>query len=256
MLNKAKVLRGYTLHSLDGEIGKIQEFYFDDQYWTIRYLVGDTGNWLTGKQVLISPYALTAVSQDKQHIDIDLTKQQIEDSPSLSSDKPVSEQFERAYYGFYGYPTYWGGSFEWGPFPHIVRDREKWSASTQTEKSWDPHLRSTQEVSDYDIQSTDGEIGHVEDFIIDDEMWSIRYLIIDTRSWWSGKKVLISPQWIERLSWAESTAFVNLSGESIKHSPEYTEDALPTRDYETRLHRHYDRRGYWVDEPTANKDSR
>ncbi len=174
----------------------------------------------------------------------------------MSSDKPVSEQFERAYYGFYGYPAYWGGSYVWGPFPNIVRDREKWSACTQSEKSWDPHLRSTHEVSDYDVQATDGEIGHVEDFIIDDEAWSIRYLIINTRNWWSGKKVLISPQWIESLSWAESTVFVNLSGESIKQSPEYTEETLLDRDYETRLHRHYDRQEYWVDEPTAKKDSR
>jgi hypothetical protein len=120
-------------------------------------------------------------------------------------------------------------------------------------KAWDPHLRSTHDVSGHHIQATDGEIGHVEDFFVDDDTWAIRYLIVDTRNWWPGKKVLISPRWIERVSWRESKVFVNLTREAIKQSPEYPEESLLTRDYETRLHRHYNRQGYWVDEP-ADKE--
>ena len=253
MLNKAKTLTGYKLESLDGEIGKVKEFYFDDQHWAIRYLVADTGNWLTGRQVLISPHALLAVSEREEHITIDLTKKQIEDSPSLNSDKPVSRQFEETYYGYYGWPAYWGGPYMWGSlsYPLIARDGKKWKESTQNGKTWDPHLRSTHDVSGHNVQATDGEIGHVDDFIIDDETWAIRYLIIDTRNWWPGKKVLVSPLWIERVSWSESKVFVNLSRETIKQSPEYTEESLLTRDYETRLHGHYNRKGYWVDEPAA-----
>jgi uncharacterized protein YrrD len=251
MLNKTKTLEGYKLDSLDGEIGKVKEFYFDDHYWAIRYLIADTGNWLTGRQVLISPYALVTVRKEEQHIAIDLTQKQIEDSPSLSTDKPVSRQFEETYYGYYGWPMYWGGSYMWGTYPYIMRDREKWSKSGQGKKVWDSHLRSSHEVSGYHIQAADGEIGHVEDFIIDDETWAIRYLIIDTRNWWPGKKILISPQWIERVSWSESKVFVNLSTETIKLSPEYTEESLITRDYETRLHQHYNRPGYWADESDA-----
>ena len=256
MLTKAKTLKGYKLHSRDAEIGKVKEFYFDDQHWTIRYLVADTGNWLLDRQVLISPYALVAVNKEGQYITIDLTKKQIEDSPSLNSDKPVSRQFEGTYYGYYGWPMYWNGPYMWGYYPYIVRDREKWRESTQSEKAWDHHLRSTHDVSGYHIQAADGEIGHVEDFIIDDETWAIRYLIIDTRNWWPGKKVLVSPQWIERVSWSESKVFVNLLRETIKQSPEYTEELLITRDYETRLHRHYNRQGYWVDKVAAKKHSR
>jgi len=115
MLNEAKTLKGYKLDSLDGEIGKINEFYFDDHHWTIRYLVADTGNWLTGRQVLISPYALAAVNKERENIAISLTKKQIQDSPSLESDKPVSRQFEEAYYGYYGWPRYWSGPYMWGP---------------------------------------------------------------------------------------------------------------------------------------------
>jgi hypothetical protein len=255
MLNKAKTLKGYKLDSLDGEIGKVKEFYFDDRHWAIRYLVADTGNWLTGRQVLISPYALAAVNKEEQHIAVNLTQKQIEGSPSLNSDKPVSRQFEESYYGYYGWPMYWGGPFMWGAYPYIMHDQEKWRGSTQGEKTWDPHLRSTHDVSGHYIQAADGEIGHVEDFIIDDETWAIRYLIIDTQNWWPGKKVLISAQWIERVSWSESKVFVNLSRENIKQSPEYTEESLLTRDYESGLHRHYNRQGYWVDEPAAKEHS-
>jgi uncharacterized protein YrrD len=247
MLHKAKALKGYRLHSLDGEIGKVKEFYFDDHHWTIRYLVADTGSWLTDRQVLISPYALVGVNEKDHYVDVDLTKKRIEDSPALDSDKPVSRQFENTYYEYYGWPMY-GVPYIWGPYPYIVRDHKERRESEQSEKVWDAHLRSTHDVTGRDIQATDGEIGHVEDFIIDDQTWVIRYLIVDTRNWWPGKQVLVSPKWIERVSWSESKVFVNLSREDIKKSPEYTERSLLTRDYETGLHRHYKRHGYWNDD--------
>ena len=253
MLNKAKVLKGYRLQGRDGEIGKVKEFYFDDRHWTIRYLVADTGNWLTGRTVLISPYALISVNQDEQYLTVDLTKKQIEDSPSLDTDKPVSRQFEDSYYGYYGYPSYWGGSYMWGYYPDIVRDREMWRAPIDSDKAWKPYLRSTHDVSGHHIEGTDGVIGHVDDFLIDDETWAIRYLIVDTRNWWAGTKVLVSSRWIDRVSWSESKVFVDLSREAIKNSPEYTDEALLNRDYESILHRYYNRRGYWVDEQSARE---
>ena len=247
MLHTSKSLKNFTLSSLDGEIGTVQEFYFDDQYWTIRYLIADTGNWLTGRQVLISPYALGAVMQIEQRIAIDLTKQQIEDGPTLDSDKPVSRQFEQDFNGHYGWPMYWCGPYAWGFYPYPIV-KNNYHDSTKEQPAGDPHLRSTHEVSGYHIHAADGEIGHVEDFIIDDETWAIRYLVIDTRNWWPGKKVLISPRWIERVSWGERLVFLNLSSETIKQSPAYTEESLLTRDYETKLYGHYNRQGYWIDE--------
>ena len=154
MLIKAKTLAGYKLQSLDGEIGKVKEFYFDDRFWAVRYLVADTGGWLTGRQVLISPYALISASKEEQHITVDLTKKQIEDSPSLDSDKPVSRQFEEAYYGYYGWPNYWAGPYMWGPYPYIVRDRIKWRESNAGGKAWDPHLRSTHDMGGRSIGAT------------------------------------------------------------------------------------------------------
>ena len=255
MFNHAKTLQGYKLGGLDGEIGSVKDFYFDDRYWTIRYLVADTGNWLSGRHVLISPFALRDVARAEHAIAIDLTKKQIEESPSLATDKPVSRQFEDEYFGYYGWPAYWSGPFMWGAYPYIVRDRDKLKERAQIEKPWDPHLRSIHEVHGYVIDALDGEIGHVEDFIIDDNTWAIRYMIVDTGNWWPGKKILISPQWIERVSWTDSKVYVDLPRETIKQAPEYREDALPTRDYEIGLHKHYNRPGYWDDEETPNDHS-
>ena len=246
MFYTAKALKGYTLDSLDGKIGTVKEFFFDDQHWTIRYLVVDTGNWLVERQVLISPYAMVEVTKENKSIEINLTKKQIENSPSLDSHKPVSRQFENEYYGFYEWPPYWGGPHMWGASPLLVRDDEKKGNYNLDEKGGDPFLRSTHDVTDYQIQAKDGEIGHVDDFVIDDKTWAIRYLIINTRNWWPGKKVLISPKWIERISWLESKVFINYPRELIKQAPEFTDASQLTREYEARLHHHYNHQGYWV----------
>jgi len=254
MLFTVKTLKGYKLAAIDGDMGRVKEFYFDDRHWTVRYLVANTGSWLPGRQVLISPYALGAVNKDifEQQIAINLTKKQIENSPSLDSDKPVSRQFEESYYGYYGWPMYWTGPYTWGLERSIARDHERRGEFPQGEnKSWHPHLRSTHAVSGYHIQALDGEVGHVEDFIIDDETWAIRYLMVNTHNFWPGRNVLISPQWTESVSWGDSKVFVNLSRETIKHSPQYTEEFLLTRDYETELHQYYHRQGYWLDELVA-----
>ena len=166
MLCKTKSLKGYTLNSLDGEIGTIKEFYFDDQHWTIRYLVADTGIWLPGRQVLISPHALGAISREEKQITVKLTRKQIEESPPLESDKPVSRQFEEAYYGHYAWPMYWDGPFVWGDYPYIVRDYEMQKVSHLRRQEGDSHLRSTHNVCGYHIQATDGAIGHLESLLL------------------------------------------------------------------------------------------
>jgi hypothetical protein len=255
VLTRIKTLKGFKLKCSDGEIGKVKECYFDDRFWTIRYLVVDTGNWLEDRRVLVSPYALIAVNTEQLFITVDLTKKQIEDSPSLNSDKPVSRQFEEAYWGYYGWPTYWGDSYMWGYNPFIERDSKKWRVPGEDQKAWDPYLRSTEDVTGHYIQAEDGDIGHVEDFVIDDVTWAIRYLVIDTENWLPGKKVLVSPQWIERVSWEESKVFVNLRREAILKSPEYTAESLLTRHYEQGLHQHYKRREYWVKESIAEEHS-
>jgi uncharacterized protein YrrD len=251
VLRKAKDLNGYKLDARDGEIGKVKEFYFDDQSWTVRYLIADTGGWLSGRTVLISPYALDPASEGSKVIPVDLTKAQIEKSPSLDTHKPVSRQYEYDYYSYYGWPGYWGGNGLWGTSACPVRGRNCWSDASRREKVEDLHLRSTAEVSGSNIQAQDGEIGHVDDFVIDDETWTIRYLIVDTQNWWPGKKVLISTGWIERISWEQSKVFINLTREDIRKGPEYTDRTFITRDHEIKLHQHHNREGYWADQLVA-----
>jgi len=256
MLRNAEEFKNFKLRARDGDIGKSREFYFDDHHWTVRYLVAETGGWLGGREVLISPYALDPVNEADQVLPVNLTKKQIEESPSLNSNQPASRQHEMDYYRYYGWPMYWGGPYMWGPVAYPAIQGEGWTGPNQDyaglENKGDPHLRSTQAVTGYHIQALDGEIGHVADFIIDEKTWAIRYLVIDTKNWWAGRHVLVSPQWIERVSWEESKVFVNLSREIIRSSPEFSPETL-SREYETELHQHYNRQGYWADESPVPK---
>jgi hypothetical protein len=245
MLEKVKVLTGFKLRGRDGEVGSVADFYFDDHHWTVRYLVAETGSWLAERKVLISPHALTSVHRENRFIAVDLTKKQIEGSPTLNSDKPVSRQFEEEYYEYYGWPTYWDGPFAWGPYAYIPSGPKMKKETNPGGKPWDHRLRSAAAVTGYGIHASDGEVGHVEDFLIDDDTWTIRYMVVDTRNWLPGKKVLVSPKWIERVSWDDSKVYIDLSRDAIKRSPEYSADSLPTRDYEIGLHQHYARQGYW-----------
>ena len=232
MLSSVKKRMGY----------KLKDLLFDDRCWTVRYLVAET-NRLRDRQVLISPYALIGLNEDVQNIGIDLTKKQIEESPVLDTDRPVSQQFEGNCNGYCDRPSYWSGPDLRGAF---MRDRNRLNMTNLDGKPWDPNLRSTNDLCGHALQAEDGVIGHVEDFIVDDETWAIRYLVISPRFWMPGKRVLISPQWIDRISWNESKVFVNVSAEAIHQSPEFTEDSLLTREYETSLFSYYHRKGYWI----------
>jgi sporulation protein YlmC with PRC-barrel domain len=256
MLVRANELKGYALHGLDGDIGSVKDFLFDDKYWTIRYLAAETGTWIPNRQVLISPYSLGAVHVDARTISVDLTKDRIAHSPPLSSDEPVSRQYEESFFSYFQYPMYFGGGNVWGAYPAISRDPETWRAPEPGVKHWDAHLRSANVVSGYHVQTAAEEIGHVKDFILDDETWAIRYLVVDTRNFWPGKSVLVAPRWISSVSWTEWKVFTTLTSEQIKSAPEYTDDTAITREYETLLHLHYKEAGYWVDESAAVSHAR
>ncbi|HEX2919780.1 MAG TPA: PRC-barrel domain-containing protein [Bacteroidales bacterium] len=251
MLTNSKDIVKYKLNAIDGEIGSIDEFYFDDRFWTVRYLVVNAGNWFNKKMVLISPYFLKNVDHKQEVINVDLTRDEIKNSPSVETDRPVSRQFEEAYYSYYGPPFYWGGPFVWGPLSTISHDRETWRTINTSKESWNPNLRSSDDVTDHNIHASDGDIGHVDDFIIDEESWTIRYMVIDTKNWLPGKKVLLSPQWVNNISWEELKVYVDLTREAIRNAPEYDNDNMITREYEIKLHDYYNRQGYWSEEPVS-----
>jgi hypothetical protein len=256
-LRNAKNLHGFKIHVIDGELGIADQLYFDDEVWTIRYLIVKTGGWLSGRSVLLSPISILDVDWDAEVVNVSLTKEQVKGSPDIDLQRPVSRQHESGYLGYYGYPNYWIGPYLWGPAYAPSDLAGPLAASLGDEKakshSGDSHLRSTQAVRGYEIQTNDGELGHVKGFIIDDFTWAIRYIEVSTGYWWPGKNVLVAPAWIKRVSWAASKVYVNLTREVIQSGPEYLEAVPITREYEDRLYLHYAKQSYWADE--AESDS-
>jgi uncharacterized protein YrrD len=246
MLRSTKYLNGFTIRSTDGDIGKADEFYFDDRSWTIRYLVVDTGNWLISRKVLLSPNSLLKPDWDNKVLPVNLSKQQVEDSPPIETQQPISKQHEIQLMQYYGWPNYWTGiggpvvgAIPPAPYnPPTITQEEIQRMNDQEKEEKDYNLRSSDEVINYNIQAADDNIGHVEDFLFDDESWQIKYLIVDTKNFWAGKKVIISLGWVTGIEWTESKVHINHTVEQIKNSPEYDPDKID-RDYEDRLHAHY-----------------
>lgn len=257
MLHGVKKLRGCRVRAIDGEIGEVREVYFDDERWVVRYLIVDTGGWLGGRKVLVSPYAVRDVDWAGRTVNVELTRQQVRESPGIDTDKPVSRQQEAELHRHYGYPAYWPYTtlWAWGavpvtvpPDPELREQALAQSADTPVEpeyESGDSHLRSSAEMTGYHIQATDEPVGHVEDFLFEEDSWAIRYLAIDTRNWLPGKHVLIATPWIDEVSWPERTVYVGLTRRQIEQSPEYDPSRPPSRAYEADLHRHYRLPEYW-----------
>lgn len=254
-MNSLNHLHHSTVTATDGQIGHVKAAFFDDQSWAIRYLVVDTGAWLSGREVLISPYAVKQPLGSHKNIDVMLTRQRVEASPDIDTHQPVSRQHEHDYLDYYAYPDYWEGTGVWGmdgyptlaPIPPTADEIAAARAARQRDlAAADVHLRSSAKVTGYEIQATDGSIGHIKDFIFDDSSWAIRYLVVDTRNWWpGGRKVLIATHWTDRIDWATGALYVTLTREQVKASPEYQERIPLERDYEQRLHHAYKRASYW-----------
>jgi len=226
MLRSIKQLYGKKLGTSEGEIGHVEDFYFNDQHWVVRYVVADTGSWLPGRLVLLSPHAFGSFYQDGDCLLVSLTRQQIENSPPIDSHKPVSRQYEADYYSYYGWPSYWQGGEMWGiaglpmaPLPQSLPGAQ--AGLDKHSHDEDLHLRSTKALIGYHIQTPEGAIGHVTDFMMDDQSWAIRHLIVETGHWFSGKEITLSPQQIERVSYEESKVFVNVTKEAILDAREY-----------------------------------
>ncbi|MDB6024246.1 MAG: photosystem reaction center subunit [Verrucomicrobiales bacterium] len=233
MLRSVNHLRGFRLGALDGEIGHAREIYFDDHTWRVRYLVADVGHWLPGRKVLIPPHALGTIDEREKIFHVQLTMQQVEKSPPIDSDKPLSRQLEEEYLRYFGWPFYWMDPIFWsvptgggvGLFPP--------ADSSSPPKQTDQHLRSSREVKGYHLHARDGDIGHVDDFLVDDADWKIRDLIVGTRNWLPGKKVLIPTEWIQKVSWEESKVLVDVPRDLLRELPPYYESGKEAEILET-----------------------
>lgn len=267
MLRGMNDIEGYAIRATDGDIGHVKDFYFDDEAWVIRYFVVDTGSWLSSREVLISPFAIGRPDWEEKVLPVSITKEQVKNSPHIDTDKPVSRQHEMRYLGYYGYPTYWGAAGLWGGgtypatmltgygcFPAVpyVADPKVQDSNARADEARhrddDLHLRSCKAVMDYYIQTSDGDIGHVQGLLVDDQSWAIRYMIVNTSNWWLGHQVLIAPQWIKNVSWPEGTVLVDLTRQAVKDAPPYDSTVQLDRKQEMGIHEHYGRPGNWADD--------
>ncbi|WEN16509.1 PRC-barrel domain-containing protein [Rhodanobacter sp. AS-Z3] len=258
MLRSSKDLEHYAIHATDGLIGHVRDFYFDDKAWVVRFLVVDTGSWLHGREVLISPISLGHCDYVKQLLPVSLTKAQVKGSPDIDTHQPISRQHEMGYLSYYGYPYYWGGHGLWGAgsfpslmltsvddpdgrgvLPHASPMHEAGSAPGD-----DPHLRSINAMNNYCIEATDGEIGHVRGFLVEEGTWAIRYLVVETSHWWLGHQVLIVPEWIRAVSWLDRSVNVVVTRHQISTAPAYDAALLLERKDEEALFKHYGSPGY------------
>lgn len=253
MLLNLKELRGWGILASDGTIGKAHDFYFTDQTWVIRYLVVDTG-WLFGRKVLVSPEAVEAVDAADGEIGIRLTKSQIEEGPGIGTDLPISRQQEMELREYYSWSEYWGDSptaLAASPPADSLREagglKESRPASdARPAKQAGSNLHSAREIEGYGVEADDGQIGHVEDLVVEPDSWALRYILVDTRNWLPGRKVLVAPDWAQQIDWSSQAVHFALSRAKIEASPPYDPATVLDRNYERSVHEHFGRRPYWI----------
>ena len=242
-------LSSCKIESKEGNIGHIHSFLFDDHSWTIRYLIVDTGHWLPGRKVLLSPEVLGEVKEFKNTLHIELTMDQIRNSPDIDTEKSVSRQHEIELHRYYNWVPYWTGSFGTETIPYAPTDleiNEDIKQQQKSEEETESHLRDTDEVTGYKIHANDGQIGHLDDFIISRDGWKIRYIVVDTSKWLLDRKVIIPPDWIKEIDWATSEVVVDVSKDAVKDSPGFNPAEPVNREYESQLYDYYGRPRYWV----------
>ena len=247
MLLTLSTIRNHSVVASDGDIGTVNDVLFDDTSWMIRWLVVDTGGWLSGRKVLLPPSALGHADPQAKTFSVRLTKAQIEASPGLDSHRPVSRQFETSTYDYYGWSPYWGSGYYMGGYGMIPMsmdrevERRHEDIARQQHDQDEPHLRSAATIIGYHIHASDGEIGHLSDLVLEDTDWSVHFLIVDTSNWWMGQKVLISPRSATNIRWTEQLVYLDVNRQTIKDSPSYDPLREMDRADEDRLAEYYHR---------------
>jgi uncharacterized protein YrrD len=265
VLNPATSLKGFKIEASDGPLGTVNDLLVDDITWKIRWIVVGTGHFLTGRKVLIHPSAVLSTDYEARELSVSLSKVQVEASPRISFDQPVSRQIQNSLYGYYGWnPGYGGSTFSarisrgamlggaMGAIASPLSAPGYFDASAVQEAepgeidqdASDPHLRSIAEVTGYHVYASDGTIGHIEDFLVESEAWGVRYLVVDTSNWWVGQHVLISPYAVKEVDWSDRHIKLDLTRGRVRSSPSWNKADPIDGAFEQRLHSHYDWPGY------------
>jgi uncharacterized protein YrrD len=226
MIRSAREITGAAIEARDGSIGAVDDIYFDDQLWKLRYLVVDTGKWLPGRRVLIPPGAIASTWKGEHKLPVELTKGQVEASPDIDTAKPVSRAAEELLYTHYGWVPYWAAGIMPPPPPHFAqKESDRRHAVTVAQSSGEAHLQSIRDLMNSEFYASDGKAGHVTDFMIDLDNGEIRFLVIDTGTWLAKKEVLIPVSSISEVDWAALTVVSRMSRQEVANSPEYNSNS-------------------------------
>ena len=252
MLFSLEDIRKTRVIVADAHLGNLREVYFDDQEWMVRYFIVGTSRFL-GRDVLIVPEAVVHVDSQANRIELGLTRQQVEGSPPVDFAKPVSRQKAEEYIAYYGWPYFRSAPAAAGRRPEYP-DAAGAAGIVAEDDHWDPHLRSSVELTGYRIHGTDGQIGHLEDLLLDDGDWTIRYLVVDTRNWLPGKRVLLLPGSVEHFDWQRREVRVGLSRDAIRRAPPLKPGTPLSRDDESRIHAYFGVSPYWSESTGAGPE--
>ncbi|HKL11973.1 MAG TPA: PRC-barrel domain-containing protein [Halanaerobiales bacterium] len=256
MLANTEELKGFDVYSEDEEIGKIEDYYFDKDYWVTRYLAVDTGNWLVERDVLISPESIDNIDYGNGNIKLNIPTEKIENSPPVIKEEPLLRTKEKDLADYFSWPYYWNGTGSSKPgvsgmVPNnlireiTIKENMNKKSPNSNKDEVKAGLRSVNKMINYDIHAVDGRIGHVEKFILDDDNWLVRYIVVETKNFLPGKKVVLAPEWITDIDWVREEVAFNLKKEEIKNAPEY-DPVIPVSElYEKKLYEHYDKEKYW-----------
>lgn len=246
MFRSLKELLGYQLLAKDGHMGKVHNFLFNDEDWKIRYLVLDTGPWILGRKVLISLLALGQPVWASETFPVGLTREQVKTSPDVDLAKPVSRQYEERLFKHYSWPAYWSMNTTITGPPAYVSPLLFSKQEDQTYKEVDSHLRSAKELFGYQVNALEGDVGTLTDFIVDDEDWDIRYMVVDISSWLgSEKKILVALEWVSNIDVSRKEVLIDLSQDAVKFSPAFDPNLPVNRQYEEVIYDYHGRPKYW-----------
>jgi hypothetical protein len=265
MLREFNDFGGFGIGASDGMIGRLDDFYFDDRTWVVRHLVVDAGTWWSSRKVLLSPASIDGSDWTQKVLRVPLTTEQVRHSPDIDTARPVSRQHEAEVFGNPGRPYHWGGSRSpgGGIYPNPIRPDEDGfgsaravrleaqnacaPAESKRRRENDPHLRSCRAILRYRVHASDGDVGHLEDMLVDEQTLAIRYLVVNTSNWWLGRQVLVAPQWIQGVSWPDSKVAFRLARRAIERAPPYEPGKPLDRVQEALLHEHHGQPVYWAD---------
>ncbi len=237
MLRSMKELFGYSVAAIDGSLGKLEDFLFDERSHDLRYLVADTGGWFDRRHLLVAPAAFGHTHWPARDFPVRISREQAAASPALVADAALSRRHEVALHSFFEWMPYWLSHSNGVPTAHVAAPDGGDEAA--------PSLCRAARLIGYQAQGTDSEIGHVVDFLIDDDQWKVRDVIVDTESWGEPRTVIVSMALFRGIDAAAEKLLVGLTARLVRECPVFDPQAIAGSRSEVVFHDYLGRPRSW-----------